>query len=53
MEDRKATIVKLFFEKHNKVKDITSLLCVYSVYITNVIKTDVRYNAEKLARLQQ
>ena len=48
--DKKAIILNLFFEKHNKVKDIASVLGVSSAYITKIIKTDARYADEKLTR---
>lgn len=48
--DKKAIILQLFFEQHKKVKDIASLIDVSSAYITKIIKTDERYDTEKLAR---
>ena len=47
---KKTIILNLFFEKHDKVKDIASVLSVSSAYITKIVKTDARYADEKLAR---
>ena len=46
----KEEILEYYFVKKMKSKDISDLLNVSSAYITKIIKSDIRYNGEKLNR---
>ena len=47
MEDSKELIIKYFFIKHLKVKEIAEIVHTSSSYITKIIKQDKRYVREK------
>ena len=45
--NKKDEILKLYYEKHQKQKDIAEKLKVTQGYVSQVIKTDERYNTNK------
>ena len=45
--NKKEEILKLYYEKHYKQKDIAEKLKVTQGYVSQVIKTDERYNTNK------
>ena len=47
MEDSKELIIKYFFIKHLKVKEIAEIVHTSSSYITKIVKQDKRYSKEK------
>lgn len=50
MANKEKIIIKLFFEQHLKVNEISKIINTSSAYVTKIIKKDKRYYNEKLNR---
>ena len=46
----KEKIIKLYYDEHLQVKDISNSLNISSPYITKIIKQDSKYMEEKTTR---
>ncbi len=49
-EERKLSIISMFYDNHLKGKEIAKELDISPAYVSQVIKTDNRYNLEKETR---
>lgn len=48
--ENKEKIIELYYMNHLKIKEIQDLLKISSAYISKIIKTDSRYETEKVYR---
>lgn len=50
MENKKKSIIDMFYNFHLKVKDIAEKVDTTSAYVSKIVKQDARYLEEKLVR---
>ncbi len=48
--NKKEKILKMYYEEHQKQKDIATKIKVTQSYVSQIIKDDVRYNTNKVAK---